>query len=77
MFGRPVTCVATVDDKGNVTITGEGEAVITIEYNGEVLASVLVKGGKEDSSKPPKNEEIIAGARFTTGGRARVYGQGR
>jgi len=61
--------VATVDDKGNVTITGEGEAVITIEYNGEVLASVLVKGGKEDSSKPPKNEEIIAGARFTTGGK--------
>lgn len=61
--------VATVDDKGNVTITGEGEAVITIEYNGEVLASVIVKGGKEEPSEPPNDDEIIAGTKFPTGGK--------
>ena len=71
--------VATVDKKGNVTITGEGEAVITVSYNGKVLANVKVKGGKgesdepsdddNDSNEPADGDKNIAGPKPPFGGK--------
>jgi hypothetical protein len=66
--------VATVDNKGNVTITGEGNVNITVSYQGKVLVSVQVKGIKEDSDKPSDDQSAdddknIAGPKPPFGGK--------
>ena len=52
--------VATVDENGNITVRGEGTAVITAEFAG-VTASVTVNGtpgeGEPESAPPPSGPE--------------------
>ena len=66
--------VVTVDENGNLTVVGEGEAVITVTtVSGRLTDSVTVKAGPEEAEEDPGGKDGAGEDMDDPTGRGRVY----